>query len=219
MSKNAQPAGANGGPQGDWLDEMIPNSIVPQHRPVDLTALILWEHLFGLQFGFLYLFSVQHEHGTKTPVADTGLRAIYKYPDRETAAHWWSHQESKGGRDAYFTAHLLRSRPRRWKRGGKGHAGPVLALWSDLEDTPIPTDTAEALNRRLNVAIGVTGGWQLSKPLRVPGTVNYTQPGLTTVRLVQCEFTREFDPSELDRLLPALPDVSTDESTRSEAER
>src|SRR5215207_2616925 len=61
--------------------------------------------------------------------------------------------------------------------------GRFHAYWP-LTDA-VPPEVGEHLNKRLADAIGAdASGFDLTQLLRVPGTVNYTQPGTPTVRLI-----------------------------------
>jgi hypothetical protein len=116
----------------------------------------------------------------------------------------------------------------------KVNAAPMLALYVDGDGASIPTtlprptaivqsspgrdqaywrltraiDPArgEQLNKRLAYAMGAdTSGWDLTQLLRAPDTRNHKYEDRPIVRVDSIE-DRAYDPDELDRILPPLPD-------------
>jgi hypothetical protein len=196
----------------------------------------LWEHVYGDPSGVLALFSgLRAGLGGKT-LSET--RSVYFTYPRETAdAEKLCLRWSSEGREVYFCAHLLTAR-----RRIKENAAPLLAPYVDgdgaqVEDgmpiptavvrsspgrqqfyfrltEPVPADVGERLNRRLALAMGADrSGWDLTQLLRPPGTRNYKYPEATLVRLVELNNLR-YDPGELDRMLPALPDETQEAAAR-----
>ena len=183
-----------------------------------------WRHLYGKAEGFLCVASadragdrledVQHEY--------------FPYPGKSQDAAEYALQESDRGREVYHTTHLLTTRNRT-----KGSAAQVWTLWADLDDAPVPEnpkptaviesspgrfhaswrlsksldpEQAESLNRRLTYAIGADKGkWALATLLRPPHTRNYKRGEPTSVTLVGLDGGWEWDPDELDALLPTEP--------------
>lgn len=188
----------------------------------------LWEHIYGDASAILALFSgVRAEPGAKT-LGDT-RSAYFDYPERISEAEKLCLGWSSEGREVYFCAHLLTAR-----RRIKENATPLLAPYVDgdgarIEDgmpkptavvrsspgreqfyfrltEPVSAVVGERLNRRLALAMGADdSGWDLTQLLRPPGTRNYKYPEAPLVLLVELNDLR-YDPDELGRVLPALPD-------------
>jgi hypothetical protein len=188
----------------------------------------LWRHIFGDQTGLLAIWS-----GRRVPsqqdLAEPSTR-YFEWPRRATDASWQLDRESDAGREAYFCAHLLTK-----KRRVKENAAPLLALYVDgdgfqpgpgqprptaiVESSPgrqhfyyrltraIDPKRGEQLNKRLAAAMGADkSGWDLSQVLRGPGCRNWKYTTTPTVMLISIDESLAYDPDELERSLPPLPD-------------
>jgi hypothetical protein len=191
---------------------------------------LLWRTIYGETSGLLALFAGRRTgQDSKGRLASTRTE-FFRYPDETTEAARWSIASSEHGLESYFCAHLLTAR---WRR--KEAAAPVLALWADA-DGPVPADapeptavvesspgrthlfwrlkrplsptTAEALNRRLALALSADpSGWDLSQLLRPPGARNLKYENTPTVELVALDEGAIYHPRELDLALPEMPEV------------
>lgn len=194
-------------------------------------ALDLWEHVFGgeARRGFVGLFSgFRSAPGEK--ILDATRSSFFRYPDECHEVREWMLTEDGRGREVYFCAHLLGAR-----RRIKDNASPLSALYVDGDgakpigpSTPAPTavvesspgreqfywrlsrlvapKVGESLNRRLALAMGGDrSGWDLTQLLRPPGTHNhkYSDAPLVVLREIT---DAAYDPDELDRLLPLVPE-------------
>jgi hypothetical protein len=190
-------------------------------------AIALWEHVFGDERGLLHVWT-----GRRGPDGEIPNRTIdenfFNYPGATETAAQWALEKSAEGREVYFCTHLLTAAKR-----AKGNASAVLALWADLDGTPlpnseliptavvesspehyhpywrltdpIPPEVAERLNKRLAREIGADpSGFDLTQLLRVPGTANHKYADRPPVRIIEMNSARAYSPAELDELLPEL---------------
>ncbi len=188
---------------------------------------LLWEHIYGESGGVLALFSGRR--GAPGAGRLSSLRSAYfAYPEEIGSAEEWCQRQDRSGREVYHCAHLLEVPPRL-----KTNAAPMLSLWVDGDGAepgpglpkptatvysspgreqyylrlsePVPPEFGEGLNRRLALAMGAdVSGWDLTQLLRPPGTHNHKYKNAPLVRLGEMSRV-QYDPSELDRLLPLAP--------------
>jgi P4 family phage/plasmid primase-like protien len=189
----------------------------------------LWHHIYGDERGILAL-------GYAEPGADTVFRHEYfDYPREAEQAAESARELSAAGYNVWHCAHLLTQR-----RRIKENAAAIIALYADGDGAkvpghlpqptsvvrssrrreqyywrlsmPVPPEIAEDLNRRLTYAIGADkSGWDRGQLLRPPGTKNYKYPDAPEVEVLKISDTA-YDASDLDRLLPPLPEPA--KSTR-----
>jgi hypothetical protein len=206
----------------------------------DDEATTLWRVLYGGQRGLIGVHSALRP--TRGPGSLVGHRpAFFAYPERARAAARWCMGASKRGLEAYFCAHLLLAR-----RRIKANAAPVLALWADADDYPLPAGSpeptaivesspgrahlfwrlttsvtpyrAEELNRRLLISLGADrSGWDLSQLLRPPGTRNRKYASAPAVRLLGLDAGARYHPHELELALPEAPEPATREASSGRA--
>ena len=187
-----------------------------------------WQHLYGEGRGYLCVFA-----GTRQGDRITDqIQEFFPYPASAEQAADWIDRQCQAGRETYMCAHLLTDKVRQ-----KPYASQVLALWIDGDGATIPDHVpqptaalrtspgrehcawrlrrpidpqrAEALNRRLAAAIGADpSGYDLTQLLRPADTVNHKYPGLPVVTLAYLDDNAAYDPDELERQLPPLPDAS-----------
>lgn len=187
----------------------------------------LWNHIYGDTPGMIAAFSGRRVTG-KQDLQDTASR-YFEWPKQSTQAMRWLQGESNRGRCAYVCAHLVTK-----KRRIKENAAPMLALYVDGDGAEVPAHlpqptvrvqsspgreqdywrltrsvdpaTGEALNRRLAYAMGADkSGWDLTQLLRAVGTQNWKYKPAPYVKVISIE-DAAYDPDDLDRMLPALPD-------------
>lgn len=188
----------------------------------------LWEHIYGEQRGILALFSGLRPGPGSKKLKDT-CPGYFEWPSEREQARVWVEGEAAAGRETYHCGHLLTAR-----RRIKDNAAPLSVLYVDGDGAtpgpeipdptavvesspgreqyywrlaePVPPEFGEQLNRRLAYAMGGDkSGWDLSQLLRPPGTPNFKYEGAPPVRLLELTDKR-YDPEELDRLLPPLPE-------------
>jgi hypothetical protein len=206
----------------------------------DDEATTLWRVLYGGQRGLIGVHSALRP--TRGPGSLVGHRpAFFAYPERARAAARWCMGASKRGLEAYFCAHLLLAR-----RRIKANAAPVLALWADADDYPLPAGSpeptaivesspgrahlfwrlttsvtpyrAEELNRRLLISLGADrSGWDLSQLLRPPGTRNRKYASAPAVRLLGLDAGARYHPHELELALPEAPEPAPREAPSGRA--
>jgi hypothetical protein len=209
-----------------------------KHQSSASVAQELWDHIFGGLRGYISISTAKNPTPGEKPKQNQTLHTIASaYPHTSSNLLEQARQRSEAGCDAWFTVHMLERQPERGKRGTKEYAGKVHTLWGELDGPEIPTGElrptavadsspghhhcywrlsrpldpteAEALNKRLNYAIGAdTSKHSLTTLLRIPGTRNYTRPGYPVVSIVYIE-DRSIDPDELDQLLPEAPTTSS----------
>jgi hypothetical protein len=81
---------------------------------------------------------------------------------------------------------------------------------------PIDPATAEQLNERLTYAMGADkSGWDLTQLLRPPGTQNHKYEGAPPVRVKEIR-SEAYDPDDLDRKIPSLPEEAREYSRPTE---
>jgi hypothetical protein len=205
----------------------------------------LWQHIYGDGIGYIYIWSaVRPEAGSK-PLSQPHEQ-FYPYPIAAENAATWLEGEAARGREVYFGTHLYTERERP-KEDAKRYAAPVSTLWIDGDGAkvpatlPQPTATvdsspnkqhyylrltraieparAEELNKRYAYAIGADkGGWGLTKILRPPNTPNRKYPDAPIVQLVHLDDNVAYDPDELDRILPPLPETPKRERDAGEGD-
>jgi putative DNA primase/helicase len=163
----------------------------------------------------------------------------FDYPEETEEARGWAFAQSAAGREVYFCAHLLTKRERK-----KDNASSVLCLWADADraeydgasavvrtspgkrqvyirlDSQMDPGEAEKLNHRLTDTIGAdSGGWNLARILRVPGTVNRKYPDTPRVEIEvlrpDWRFTRDALDEWLDPLDPSHNGSRSRRETRS----
>ena len=84
--------------------------------------------------------------------------------------------------------------------------GRLQGLWF-LRNRMEPEDGAE-LNKSLTYYMDADrGGWDLTQVLRVPGTHNHKYESLPTVRILDCDFGRDFSPAKILKRIGKLADV------------
>jgi hypothetical protein len=175
-----------------------------------ISASDLWAHIFGDQRGYLAVFSgIRPVPGAKQ--LDQPRSDYYPYPEQAAAALTRAHDLSRQGREVYTCAHLLTE-----KRRKKEAAAPLWALYVDGDGAQVPPalpqptaivesspgrqqfywrltvpvapEVGEQLNRRLAYAMGADkSGWDLTRLLRVPGTVNRKYVDQPTVRIAHLD--------------------------------
>jgi AAA domain-containing protein/primase-like protein/DNA primase RepB-like protein len=189
------------------------------------TAVELWQHIFGDERGLLAIcHGSEAGHNFKT--------TFFNYPDAALQAAEFSREKAQAGRNVWFCAHLL-SAPRRIKE----NATSIHTLWGDLDGAeipngglsptavvqsspgrfhcywrladPIPPATAEALNKRLAIAVAAdSSGFDLTQLLRIPDTANRKYEECPAVEITRLEDNLTYTAGELDRMLPELPKAS-----------
>ena len=190
----------------------------------------LWNHIYGDGRGYLCAFSATRaEPGQKT--IEDQREAYFAWPDEVWKAAQWLADQAAEGRETYQCAHLVT----RWRRR-KEDTAEVLALWCDIDEgqapdtcqpsallqsspgrlqgwwaltRPIPWQQAERLNKRLAQLCGGDDGWHATKLLRVPNTKNHKYEDAPTVRVLYIRGDVEYDPDELERILPPLKGGTT----------
>jgi hypothetical protein len=196
----------------------------PVGAAAELTA--LWEHIYGGEQGTLALFSANRAADGSLMEVSTDYRL---FPMDIDVAVQVVAREAAAGREVWHCAHLLTHRPR-----VKENATRVWCVWSDDDGARAPAylpptaqvqtsrgrtqsywrltdavapEQAEDLNRRLAAAIGSDpSGVDLTQLLRAPGTANKKYSDRPPVRLLYVHPERVYDPAELDRLLPPVPE-------------
>jgi DNA-binding HxlR family transcriptional regulator len=187
----------------------------------------LWAHVFAGQPHLLALFTGFYKADVKR--LEMPATRFYAHDHLDEALAWAAQQDGIN-RECYFCAHQLLAEQRK-----KEHAAPVLAVYADvdgasLERSPIrPTALvesspgkahlyarlnravapaqAERLNKRWALAFGADpSGYDLSQVLRVPGTHNRKYDGAPLVRLQYIDEQTVYDPDDLERVLPPLPE-------------
>jgi hypothetical protein len=188
-------------------------------------AIALWRHLFGDRRDYLGLQSCKRGRDGKWI---DNRQEFFSYPDQVDAAAAWA--ERQVGREVFFCAHLLFDR----RRLGE-NASPMLALYADndsgeiREGIPAPTarlqsspgkthdfwrlsrpiapQRAEQLNKRMALAMGADpSGFDRSQLLRVIGSTNFKYSTAHVVTIISIDDSITYDPDELDRILPKLPE-------------
>jgi len=197
-------------------------------RPHPTTAqMALWRHIFGDETGLMVAFSGARRPGEQK-LRDEKTR-YFEWPAQSLDASQWLQAESDHGRCAYICAHLVTKR-----RRVKENAASLLAAYVDADGATVPSTlprptavvesspgrdqlywrltravepkVGEQLNKRLAYAMGADkSGWDLTQLLRAPGTRNYKYRELVEVAVRSIE-DRAYDPDELDRILPPLPE-------------
>jgi hypothetical protein len=189
-------------------------------------AAALWRHLFGDRQDRIALCSGKRTRGVEK--LEKFTTAYFDYPAQVDKAEAWARHQV--GRETYFAAHLLFD-----DRRVKEHASPVLALWADNDGGTIPDGfpkptarlqsspghthdfwrlkhpvspaRAELLNKRIALAVGADpSGVDITQLLRVPGTPNWKYSTSPIVEVLEIHVELAYDPDELDRLLPKLPE-------------
>jgi hypothetical protein len=197
-----------------------------QASPQILTARDLMAHVFGDRRDLVAMFSGKRQHGSDKLTATR--EAYFRFPDQVEQAEQWTQRQV--GRETYFGAHLVFN-PRRVRK----NAAPILTLWSDVDAAdleaspikptavvesspgrfqayarlshPVSATEAEALNKRWALAFGADiSGYDLTQVLRMPGTPNWKYDDSPIVTIVSIDDTITYDPDDLDRILPKLPD-------------
>lgn len=149
------------------------------------------------------------------------------YPESVHDASQFARAAARSGKDAYFCVHLLTDARRK-----KECAGQVHAVWADGDGATIPEDfpaptavvesspgrhhyywrlsspitakAAEALNKKLALALGAdSSGWDLTQLLRVPGTKNYKYEPPVGVRLNSLDADHAWSEADIVAALPA----------------
>lgn len=188
----------------------------------------LWAHLFGDRHDTLELVSVKPDKWT------TAEYGHFSYPEQLDQAEKWVQNHSVG-RNVYHGAQLLlspKSTTGKTPRT-KDNVSAVLALWADLDGSPLPDDLprptaivesspgkmhcywrltrpvqpaeAEQLSKRIAYAIqDDLSGWDLTQLLRVPGTTNYKYEVAQPVTLTHLDDSIRYDPKDLAKVLPPL---------------
>ena len=190
-------------------------------------AAALWRHVFGTRPDLAALFT-----GYRKPGADALSMPSTRYykPDELDEAEAWASQQDGINRDVYFCAHQLLAAKRT-----KEHAAPLMALYADVDGAdlstspitptavvesspgrfqayarlacPVTATRGEQFNKRWALAFGADpSGYDLTQLLRVPGTRNHKYPDKPMVRLLEIDESTVYDPDELDKLLPKLPE-------------
>ncbi|HLZ28483.1 MAG TPA: DNA-primase RepB domain-containing protein [Chloroflexota bacterium] len=189
----------------------------------------LWRHVHGERQDLLQVFTGYRKTREKKAKLDMVAERYYAPGQVEAAAAWVSQQDSIN-RDVYFCAHQLLANKRI-----KDNASAIVCLWADVDNVelaespikptavvesspghvhayarlsrPIAPPKAEELNKRWARAFGADGsGFDLTQLLRVPGTHNYGYADTPEVRLLEIDDETVYDPDELDRILPKLPE-------------
>jgi hypothetical protein len=195
-------------------------------------TLDLWRHIYGERSALIGLFRGRRIEGAKK--LEEVQSAYFEWPNEAAQAQAWLESESKAGYETYQCGHLLSAR-----RRVKANAVEMTALYVDgdgaqppdgIEPTaivqsspgreqffwrltrPIPARQAEQLNRRLaNAMAADMSGWDLTQLLRPPGMPNFKYAGRPLVELVSVR-DAAWDPDDLDRLLPPLPEKAKAEA-------
>ena len=81
-----------------------------------------------------------------------------------------------------------------------------------LKEPTTDLDRVEQLNERLGIAVGGDNVGNRGRILRLPGFINLNHPGGQRARLLEFHPDRRYTLEELDRRLPELPSIDTDES-------
>jgi putative DNA primase/helicase len=186
----------------------------------------LWAHIFGDERGIL---AVSYVNRSTEGIFQT---EYFEYPGQAQDAAERVITLSETGHDVWHCAHLLAAR-----RRVKENATAVAALYVDGDGArvseglphptavvrsspgreqlywrlsmPVPPEVGEDLNKRLAYAMGADrSGWDLTQLLRPPGTRNYKYPDAPVVAVQDLDEVVH-DAGDLDRLLPPLPETST----------
>jgi hypothetical protein len=212
-----------------WGGRVTTPTAAPVRGPVG-DSIRLWRHIFGDRQDLLQVFTGYRATPDKEARLGMPAEGYYGPRELEKAVAWAIHQSSIN-RDVYFCAHQLFAAKR-----VKANAAAVLCLWADVDHAnlagspikpsavvesspghfhayarlsrPIAPLKAEELNKRWARSFGADGsGFDLTQLLRVPGTRNYACEGTPEVRLFEIDEETVYDPDELDRILPQLPQL------------
>jgi len=196
-------------------------------------------HVFGTRPDLAALFTGYRKEGSDALMMPS---TRYYMPDQLDQAEAWAMQQDGINRDVYFCAHQLLAAKRT-----KDHAAPMVALYADVDAAdlnaspikptavvesspgryqayarlacPVTATRGEQLNKRWALAFGADpSGYDLTQLLRVPGTRNHKYPERPMVRLLELDETTVYDPDELDKLLPKLPEPERKSGAVAEAE-
>jgi hypothetical protein len=197
--------------------------------PAALTARDLRAHIFSNRRDRLAMFSGLRKRPEDRDLQMPSTR-YFDFPEQAEQAEAWARQQDALNREVYFCVHLLFT-----DRRIKENAAPIVTIWTDadaadlgkspIEPTavvesspgrlqtyarlsrPVSPARAEELNKRWGLAFGADiSGYDLSQVLREPGTRNNKYPDRPTVRILSIDDSITYDPDDLDRILPKLPD-------------
>jgi hypothetical protein len=200
-----------------------------------------WRHLFGSGRGLLQVWTAKRDEHGDLP-KETIQSNLFNYPGAAQEAAAWALKKAEKEREVYFCAHLLTSAQRI-----KENASEVLTLWCELDGAevpngslaptavvesspghyhcywrltdPIPPGTAEGLNQRLAHEIGAdSSGFDLTQLLRVPGSVNHKYKDRPVVAVQELNTTLDYEPGELDTLLPKIDTPEEEYAPESQEE-